>query len=312
MIVADLAGDTKTPRSASTEQEAHAVPPPLPTADLLFGRTWGKDITVGHDTFMPEHEDLFTINTDGEAQNLTHGRGLQYIGSWSPDGSTIVFSRLELSPRVRGNYSLFLMSAKGTRIRRLTRCLAPGCYTDISAAWSPNGEWIAFSRDCRIFTISPEGRGLRPVAGSSDFCAGQPVWSPDGARLAFSGYHQDEDVANVYVVAPDGRGRVRLTDCEESSCGFWGITWAPDGRRIAYVSAEGDLRVIRPDGSDDRLLRECQPPRCLYESVSWSPDGKWLAFTEGGDIFMAAVNGAVVHRLTRGKRQDCCVAWRPE
>jgi len=65
----------------------------------------------------------------------------------------------------------------------------------ISPDWSPDGKRLVLVRPRptlvfavpfgRIYTVRPNGRGLRFVGGSS--YAGHPVWSPDGRWIAYGG-----------------------------------------------------------------------------------------------------------------------------
>ncbi|KAJ4360353.1 uncharacterized protein N0V89_000915 [Didymosphaeria variabile] len=71
-------------------------------------------------------------------------------------------------------------------------------------AWSPDGEWIAFSsarntqwrghgngtgwehtQELSIYVIRPNGRDFRQLATKQDYCLGSPKFSPDGKRVIF-------------------------------------------------------------------------------------------------------------------------------
>jgi dipeptidyl aminopeptidase/acylaminoacyl peptidase len=70
----------------------------------------------------------------------------------------------------------------------------------------------------------------RLTAGDKD---GDPQFSPDGSRIAFTAKRKDDAEAQVYVIAPDGGEATRVTNL---ATGAAAIKWFPDGKRIAFVS----------------------------------------------------------------------------
>ncbi len=71
-----------------------------------------------------------------------------------------------------------------------------------------------------------------------------PSWSPDAHRLVYE-VTRDDGVtivaSDLYIVAYDGTGRVRLTDTPDL-IERW-PAWSPDGTQIAF-SAEGDIYTL--------------------------------------------------------------------
>lgn len=66
--------------------------------------------------------DIFEADLEGGGlKNLTHSKGYDAEGSFSPDGKQIVFC----SNR-DGNLELYIMDSDGKNVRQLTK--APGCY----------------------------------------------------------------------------------------------------------------------------------------------------------------------------------------
>lgn len=80
--------------------------------------------------------------------------------------------------------------------------------------------------------LRADGPPVRLLADNAT--AMNPVWSPDGARIAFT----RDNYAGLWTVGADGEEVRQLSD--EPAAGF-GFAWSPDGRALA-------ARVARLDG----------------------------------------------------------------
>ena len=59
---------------------------------------------------------------------------------------------------------------------------------EAAAAWSPDGQKIAFVNDSHeLHVINADGRGMRRLAKTTDIIPSLtlPAWSPDGEKIAF-------------------------------------------------------------------------------------------------------------------------------
>ena len=115
----------------------------------------------------------------------------------------------------------------------------------------------------------------------------RPSWSPDGRRIAFDSF-RDEN-SEVYVMNADGSGQTRLTNHPAHD---FGPSWSPDGGRIAFASERDgnsfasdhdgnvEIYVLNADGSGQTRLTD-NP--AYDDTPSWSPDGGRIAFASERD-----------------------------
>ena len=76
------------------------------------------------------------------------------------------------------------------------------------AAISPDGSTIAFSSKGDIYPVSSKGGEARQLTTNEAF-DGNPVWSPDGQKIAFNS--DREGALDIYVISSKGGSPKRLT-----------------------------------------------------------------------------------------------------
>ena len=197
---------------------------------------------------------------------------------WSPDGDHIAYLR-EGRPVSTGgpagvtgggNFDVAVISRTGSgdgRVRLRGDERQP--------LWSPNGRWLLFGRETPEFGLwkmSPHGRRLQRVG--PQIVNGEPSWSHDGTRVAFTG-HSDTGARDqaLFVMEATPRGVPRLI-AEHVG----GSVWSPVADLIAFTGFDGHVRVTAPDGSAQRTLATF-PADTEFGYLSWSKNGRRLAFT---------------------------------
>jgi TolB protein len=100
-----------------------------------------------------------------------------------------------------------------------------------------------------------------------------PVWSPDGASIAF--YTDRDGNWEIYVMKADGAGLTRLTDHP----GYDGEpSWSPDGQRLAFTSdrdSDREIHIMNVDGSG---ITQITHNDRRDEDAAWSPSGDRIIF----------------------------------
>jgi tricorn protease len=165
-----------------------------------------------------------------------------------------------------------------------------------SASLSPTGQRIAFEARGEIFTVPAKKGDARNLSRSPDAADRRPVWSPDGASVAWFSDAGGDGYALV-IAGQDGLSEPRRIDIGESKLG-WEPAWSPDGSRIAFVDDDVRVRIVNVESGE---LRTIDVGGTNIErgdmGLTWSHDSKWLAYAK---TFPNNLGRIVVWSVDRG------------
>jgi len=156
-----------------------------------------------------------------------------------------------------------------------------------------------------------------------------PVWSPDGSRITFDSNRDDPNpdddtvINDVFTMAPDGSGVIRLTDGVGTSTD---PAYSPDGTLIAFASdrgrypeKQGIYIMSAADGSQVRRVTSLPPAASLDYAPRFSPDGTQLVFSRevdeaAGDAALYVVNldGSGLRKIASGDFYPGDADWSPD
>jgi TolB protein len=173
---------------------------------------------------------IFTMNADGTGLRQITQRHVpttseDHHPSWSPNGSRIVFQRLNTKAMPLGATALFVVNADGTHLKRLTSWRLNAN----NPVWSPDGKRIAFStydppvsgKHTNVFTIRPNGKGLHQLTHyTGSLQAYVDDWSPNARQIVFHltrGEGAERGPNDLYVINADGSAVHRLTHMPHGS-----------------------------------------------------------------------------------------------
>jgi len=148
-----------------------------------------------------------------------------------------------------------------------------------------------------------------------------PSISPQGDKFAFitdkSGYFEicigstiEKD--KIYTIASSQSSR----DFEQLKILTPGITWSPDGNKIALATKAGESDAIVMIDIEDEETEKLTFDLDGIFSVSWSPNGKSLTFVGSkdyeSDIYVYDLKSKRLTNLTQDVYSDADPSWSPD
>lgn len=177
-------------------------------------------------------------------------------------------------------------------------------------AWSPDGRHIAFdtsqggSGGIWIIEVSESGQTAsqpRLLFDLPDAHELNPVWSPDGTKIAFS------VDGSLYIGRVDGSEPYKLSADVPATALFW----SPDGARILYGSIGDTGWMVQSVHVETGEMTESASGEGTAYLYGVSPDGMLLVRIEGEDghiLVVDVVSGGVTDLEVDGY----VLAWSPD
>lgn len=289
-----------------------AVDPAHPERRIRLGRADGHPIAWSSDgskllirRYPGRTAQLSVLEADGTETRLIDTDASLTGGSFSPDGSEVVYAAIHWTPeeeRQSGEEEwqsgIYAVSSDGGAprliLRATRRVFFPDGRSSLTAVYrpalSPDGTQIAYfdgmyDHSHNLWMVNADGTERRlvldvldeEVSGAGHMRA--LTWSPDGGWLAFT----TDD--SIYLVRPDGSGleRVALDVLHLAPA----VQWSPDGSRIAYLregatcflpaggrededtTCEAALSIVNVDGGDERIIEGIRTPEIAW--IAWNP-----------------------------------------
>ena len=269
----------------------------------------------------------FTSDRDGRPRiwlkDLPSGResalssGPDDYARFSPDGSTILFSRTDGALT-----SLYKMPAAGGDPIKVVEDVFDG-------DWSPDGKRIAFVRlktndgqlSAAIWTVGASGETPAENARLENGSLKEPRWSPDGRTIAaVHNAIQAGSPTSIFLADVEG-GKSRTIAATAGGFAILSVAWNGSGDDLLYSQAES----VSLTGAAGRIVRQNLTSGGT-ETVYWSPYASLIFDITGpGTIVfgtgsprqnvreVALRGGSAKDRwLTRGNSTDRQPAYSPD
>jgi Calx-beta domain/Carboxypeptidase regulatory-like domain/WD40-like Beta Propeller Repeat len=236
----------------------------------------------------------------------------------SPTFLLIISRKTDIDPRMR--------KLSSPKVILLQAVILLSC--SFIQAQTNSGKLVYADEPGRIQIINADGTGQTKLTLGETIIDDDPVYSPDGSRIAFG--RRSGGKSEICIVNADGTNVVTVATVQ-SLIHDRDPSWSPDGTKLVFTSnrsgsGKTEIWTSNIDGSGlIRLTTSVQlgsdgqgPIFSSDTDPAWSPDGSKIAFVSTRDglsdseLYVMNPDGSNPVRLTNDGLDDSTPAWSPD
>lgn len=161
---------------------------------------------------------------------------------------------------------------------------------------SPTGARAVVEARGDIYTLPAKKGDWRNLTLTDGVHERNPIWSPDGARIAYV-----SDASGEYMLMlRDARGEKPAQALSLGEPSFYRLDkWSPDGKKILYHDKKLNLWYLDLSAGRKpvKITTDTFGPNTTIEA-DWSPDSKWVGFSRKMDNYLNQIH---LYELASGK-----------
>jgi Tol biopolymer transport system component len=254
--------------------------------------------------------DIWRVRPDGTGlERLTRDTSMEDAGVLSPDGTKLAYVSTSGGARTA---NIWVMDLKSKRARNLTgdgKTAAPLTMNgNFRPAWSPDGQWIAFSSDrgerwggaesgagaghtqpISLYIMKADGSGVRRLTTATlTSSIGTPAWSGDGKKIVAYEVATKETFGARMEGFGGGGPRFNTTsqilEIDVATGATKAVTTGPGLKTNPQYLSDGTIGYLVKGASKESAdagvayTGGTRGPRGILRNPSWSPDGRTVVY----------------------------------
>ena len=252
--------------------------------------------------------DIYRVHADGTGlERLTRDTSMEDAGALSPDGKKLVYVSTKGGARTANIWVMDLATGKAKNLTGDGKS-EPSLTMNgnFRPAWSPDGQWIAFSSDrgekwsgaeggagaghwqpTSVYVIRADGTGLRRLTSTTPAeSVGSPKWSLDGKKIVA----YQIPTRDTFGARMDGFPGVRFAttsqvmEVDVESGAAKALSSGPGLKTNPQYLPDGSVGFLYKASSKDApnagvaYTSGSAGPRGVVRSPAWSPDGRTVVY----------------------------------
>lgn len=237
-----------------------------------------------------------------------------------PTASVVKANAVAFISSEKEGYSLWVANVDGSGEKKLVDIIHNYDWAyDQKLQWSPDGRWIIYFSQDKLWIVSRDGLVNRSLLSLPDKSVGYLiiyVWSPDSSKIAYLEALSENSTVTPNVTTPTpgpytspylvgmidiATGNVSELSSFEANAGIPVLSWSPNGRTLLFIK---DFSLVLFDVAARKVVKTIKRGCGLERGLSWSPNGKWFSYTDNGVggfnptwICVNNVTGDLIHEI---------------
>ena len=182
---------------------------------------------------------------------------------------------------------IFQKKLKDPRIVNIRPLFASTAVMQIAPKLSPDGTRVLYDSDqagnLDIWVMQLVSGAKRNLTEDFDGIDGSPIWSPDGEFIAFS---SSREGGGIFVTSEFGGTVRRIVSLSLKD--FRGLSWSPDGKKMAYNLA-GKIYIVPAEGGKPIEVNLSHSVRL---GPTWFPNSDRLAYVPYEQVWSVGLDGS--------------------